>query len=380
MMRVPFLNVAALSAEVRDESIAALTRVYDSGAYILGEEVAAFEAECTPWFGETFHCVGVSNGTDALVCALLAAGVEPGQRVLTTPLTFFATASAICRVGAIPVFADVDEQSYHMLPCGVPERDIAAIVPVHLFGRMVNIAEWRAAYPDVPIVEDAAQAWGAVLDGNRAGAVGDVGCFSFFPAKPLGACGDAGMVVTRDATLAERCRALLAHGRTRDGEFSMLGGNYRLDALQAALLRVRLRQVTSWLARRQRNAERYLEALKGIPGLMLPLADSEHDRSAWSVFSVRVTEGREALREFLAERGVETAVYYPKPVHLQPALSGLVQPGALPRVERLCRELLALPVGPELHVEQLEYVCSCIHEFFGRRLASSDVAPMRIPH
>lgn len=364
-MRVPFLNVAALSAEVREESVEALTRVYDSGAYILGPEVAAFERECAPWFGETFCCVGVSNGTDALVCALLAAGVKPGQRVLTTPLTFFATASAICRVGATPVFADVDDRSYLMAPGGMPEQNIAAIVPVHLFGRMVNIAEWRAAYPEVPIVEDAAQAWGASRDDNWVGTVGDAACFSFFPAKPLGACGDAGLVVTRDAALAERCRAFLAHGRTRDGEFSLLGGNYRLDALQAALLRVRLRQVTSWLTRRKRNADRYLEALGGVRGLTLPLADTERDRSAWSVFSVRVADGRDALRDFLAKRGVETAVYYPKPVHLQPALRGLAEPGAFPRAERLCRELLALPVGPELHIEQLEYVCQCIEEFFG---------------
>lgn len=364
-MRVPLLNVAALSAEVREESIAALTRVYDSGAYIQGPEVAAFERECAPWFGETSHCIGVSNGTDALVCALLAAGVKPGHRVLTTSLTFFATASAICRVGAIPVFTDVDERSGLMVPGDAPERDIAAIVLVHLFGRLVNTAEWSAAYPDVPIVEDAAQAWGASRDGRRVGTSGDAACFSFFPAKPLGACGDAGLVVTGDAELAERCRSLLAHGRTRDGEFSLLGGNYRLDALQAALLRVRLRRVTSWLTRRKRNADRYLEALSGVRGLTLPLADTEHDRSAWSVFSLRVADGREALREFLAERGVETAVYYPKPVHLQPALSGLIEPGAFPRSERLCRELLALPVGPELRAEQLQYVCQCIKEFFG---------------
>jgi dTDP-4-amino-4,6-dideoxygalactose transaminase len=364
-MRVPFLDVAALSAEVREESLQALTRVYDRGHYILGPEVEAFEQECGAWFGDKARCVGVSNGTDALVCALTACGIGRGHRVLTTPLTFFATASAICRVGATPVFADVEEETFLMSAAAVDDvGPVDAVVPVHLFGRMVDIGELRVRLSGVPIVEDAAQAWGATHQGEKVGTRGDAACFSFFPAKPLGACGDAGLVVTGRADVEGRCRGLRAHGREREGEFQRIGGNYRLDEMQAALLRVRLRRAEGWIERRRHHASIYIRELSSVEGLTLPRADTLTEQSAWSVFSLRIQEGREELKQFLSQRGIGTAVYYSTPVHLQPALSELIEPGQLPIAERLSRELLALPVGPELTTSQLEYVCESVRAFF----------------
>lgn len=364
-MNVPFMNIAALSAEVRAESLEALTRVYDSGNYIQGSEVAAFERACGPWFDAASRCIGVSNGTDALVCALLGAGVGPGQRVLTTPLTFFATVSAICRVGALPVFADVDSESYLMSPDAAARmKGVDAIIAVHLFGRMQDVPRLRAQHPSAVIIEDAAQAWGAAHAAGKVGTVGDAACFSFFPAKPLGACGDAGLVVTSRPALEESCRQLRVHGKVREGEFDALGGNYRLDELQAALLSVRLRRTGEWLERRRRNVHVYFAELGAIAGLLLPTSDTATDRSAWSVFSVRVPDRRDALRRFLTERGIGSAVYYPRPVHLQKALRGVVDAGSFPVAERLCGELLALPVGPELTRDAVLHVCRTVREFF----------------
>lgn len=360
------MDVGALSAEVRGDSLTAMARVYDSGNYIAGAEVLAFERECEPWFDTTSRCVGVSNGTDALVCALGALGIGPGQRVLTTPLTFFATVSAICRVGATPVFADVDPGSWLVDPAAVAAvRAVDAVIAVHLFGRVADVPALERASGAV-VVEDAAQAWGATRQGRPVGSLGRVGCFSFFPAKPLGACGDAGLVVTADAAIESRCRALRVHGRETEGIFASIGGNYRLDELQAALLRVRLTRVRDWLERRRRNAEFYLRELACVPELTLPPADDAESRSAWAVFSVRVDGGRDALRQYLTARGVGTAVYYPVPVHLQPALDGAWRAGQFPVAERLSRELLALPVGPELDERALGYVCENVRRFFGK--------------
>lgn len=361
------MDVGALSAEVRAESLAAMTRVYDSGSYIAGAEVLAFERECAPWFDGASRCIGVSNGTDALVCALGALGIGPGARVLTTPLTFFATASAIGRVGATPVFADVEPDSWLLDPAAVSEvRSVDAVLAVHLFGRVADVPALESAAPGAVVIEDAAQAWGARFDGKPVGSLGALGCFSFFPAKPLGACGDAGLVVTADAALEARCRALRVHGRETEGIFTSIGGNYRLDELQAALLRVRLERVRQWLTQRRRNAEFYLRELADISELTLPLADDARSQSAWAVFSVRVNGGRDALRQYLTERGIGTAVYYPVPVHLQPAMGGVWRPGQFPVAERLSRELLALPVGPELDERALGYVCENVRRFFGK--------------
>lgn len=367
-MKVPLFAVEKLAQEVRTASLDACARVFDGGRYILGPEVAAFEGEVAARFGDC-HAIGVSNGTDALVCALTSVGVGRGDRVLTTPLTFFGTISAILRLGAVPVFCDVDERSMNL---DVEARDtpgaLAAVVPVHLFGRPVEIATLRRALPEVPVIEDAAQAWGANVAGTPVGVMGDLAAFSFFPTKPLGGCGDGGLVVTRDAALAARCRAVRSHGRTgEDGSFEYVGGNYRLDALQAALLRVRLARVDAWHERRKDNADHYLHALEDIDGLVLPMADTTTSISAWSVFSLRVPERRDALREHLSSCGVGTAVYYPRAAHLQQALGPHAgNPGQFPVAERLTRELLALPVGPELSSEDRDYVVTSVRSFFAQ--------------
>lgn len=363
-MKVPFSNLQAVSAELRQESLAALTRVYDSGSYIQGAEVTAFERACEAWFVAGTRCIGVSNGTDALVCALLALGIGKGHRVLTTPLTFFATVSAICRVGATPVFSDVDETSCLLEVSGFDGPHPDAVVAVHLFGRLVDVGAWRSRLPGVPVIEDAAQAWGARRAEGVVGCLGHVGCFSFFPAKPLGACGDAGLIVTGDEVIEAKCRSLRVHGRIEEGVFGAIGGNYRLDELQAALLSVRLERVRHWTAARRDNAAVYARELGELPGLILPLPDTDRSSSAWSVFSVRVPGRRDALRRHLAERGVGTAVYYPTPVHLQPALNGAWRRGQFPVAERLSSELLALPIGPELTERELGYVCDSVRSFF----------------
>lgn len=363
-MRVPFANIEATAAEVREESLAALARVYDRGSYILGPEVSAFEGECEAWFSPGAKCVGVSNGTDALVCALGALGIGRGHKVLTTPLTFFATVSAICRVGAEPIFVDVAEESYLIEPAPPTGPIPDAVVTVHLFGRAASVSGWGAVLPGVPVIEDAAQAWGALGAEGRVGALGAAGCFSFFPAKPLGACGDAGLIVTRDEAIDARCRSLRVHGRAEDGVFDAIGGNYRLDEMQAALLRVRLRKIEEWLSRRRNNARIYQSELEDLSGMVLPLPDTNSLTSAWSVFSIRVPERRDELKRYLASKGIGTAVYYPIPVHLQPALRGAWRSGQFPVAERLARELLALPIGPELDEAELGYVCDAVRAFF----------------
>jgi dTDP-4-amino-4,6-dideoxygalactose transaminase len=251
-----------------------------------------------------------------------------------------------------------------MDPKQLTDKNLDAAIVVHLFGRVVDVESWRSTLPDVPVVEDAAQAWGGVERGGAVGTLGDVACFSFFPAKPLGACGDAGLIVTEDSELAARCRSLRVHGRSGDGVFETIGGNHRLDELQAALLRVRLPLVRQWELRRRNNALVYSRTLGQLPGVILPAADTETSHSAWSVYSLRVPGQRDQLRRYLAERGIGTAVYYPTPVHLQPALRGAWRKGQFPVAERLADELLALPIGPELTERDLSYVCETIRSFF----------------
>ena len=323
------MDVEAQNLALREASLAAFARVYDSGQYILGSEVEVFEQEVGALLGDV-PCVGVSNGTDALVCALLALGIGPGHTVLTTPLTFFATASAILRTGARPVFCDVDERTYNISVASLSQlADVPdAIIAVHLFGRPAPVSALSEQLNGVPIIEDAAQAFGAATADGPVGTLGRLGCFSFFPAKPLGACGDAGMVVTNDAELEQRCRSLRVHGRGSSGLFESLGGNYRLDAVQAALLRVKLAHVPQWQARRRANARFYCEALTDIDDVITPTIEQDGQQFAWSVYSVRVPKHRNALRQYLLERGIETAVYYPRAVHLQPALAAFAGRGA----------------------------------------------------
>ncbi len=355
-MRVPLLDLSRQHAPLRAELDLALARVIDSGRFILGAEVEAFEAECAHLCNAA-HCVAVSSGTDALLAAVMALGIGPGDEVITTAFSFFATASCVARVGARPVFADVgpDFNLDAEDALGRVTPRTRAFLPVALFGRRGDVA--RLAASGLPVIEDGAQAIGAADLGRGAA----MATLSFFPSKNLGALGDGGAVLTDDAALADRLRLLRAHGSRPKYTHHVVGGNFRLDALQAAVLRVKLPHLPSWNARRRANAALYREALAGVGDLALPADVSGH---AWHQFVLR-TGRRDALRAHLRERGVESEVYYPSPLHLQPCFASLGSvAGDLPRAEAACREALAIPVHPDLDDAQKEHVIASVRSFF----------------
>ncbi|HMF44657.1 MAG TPA: DegT/DnrJ/EryC1/StrS family aminotransferase [Polyangia bacterium] len=365
--RISLANLRAQQAPLQAELEAAALRVLRSGRYILGEEVAALERELAA-FARVAHAVGVSSGSDALVAILAACGIGKGDEVITTPLSFFATAEAIVRVGATPIFADVDAATLNLDPAAAQARigsRTKAILVVHLFGRMVDGAPLAGAIAGagLRVIEDAAQAIGASLpDGRGPGSLGTAAALSFFPAKNLGAMGDAGMVLTDDEDLAARVRAIRVHGARAAHTHETIGGNYRLDELQAALLRVKLPSLPAWTARRREIADLYRRAWAETP-LGLPPPDPG---CVWSQFVLRVPGGRrDALAARLASRGIDTAIYYPTPLHLQPALASLGgRPGQLPRAEAACGEVLAVPASAELTADEVARVCDEVRSFF----------------
>ena len=360
-------DLAAEHAPLAAALEAAAARVLRSGRFILGDEVAAFEREVAATVGVP-HAVGVSSGTDALLALLMAAGVGAGDEVVTTPYSFFATAEAIVRVGARPVFADVEAESWNLDPAAAVARlgpRTRAVVVVHLFGRLARTRPLEAACAaaGVPIFEDAAQAIGATDDqGRGAGAVGAGAALSFFPSKNLGGFGDGGMVLSRDPATAARIRRLRAHGADGKNHHVAIGGNFRLDELQAALLRVKLPHVGRWTAARRRVAAAYRAALADTP-LALPPEDAG---AVWNQLVVGVPDGRrDALGAYLASAGIATAVYYPEPLHLQPALRALGhRQGEFPVAERACRETLALPMHAGLAPAQVARVAEAVRRFF----------------
>lgn len=362
-MSVPFFDRTRADAAQEAELTAVFQRLLRSGQYILGRELVAFEEAAAAYLGVP-HALGVSCGTDALVIALSALDLRPGDEVLCPAYTFFATAGAILRAGGRPALCDVDPVTYLLDPQAVAARRgprTRAIVPVHLFGAPLDPAALDAREP---VVEDAAQAFGAQLGDRRAGALGAFGCFSFFPTKNLGGFGDGGLVVTSDPALAARARALRVHGTVAKHEHHAVGGNYRLDALQAALLAVKLRDVDRALAARRAHAARYAERLAAAP-LALP---AEIPGATFNQYVVRVPgEGtRDRLRAHLTARGVGTEIYYPRPLHLQPALAFLGHgPGDFPHAEAASRETLALPIFPELREDEVDRVAEEIRGFFG---------------
>jgi dTDP-4-amino-4,6-dideoxygalactose transaminase len=362
---VPLCDLAADHAPLGDALAAAAARVLRSGRYILGPEVAAFERELAAAAGVS-HAVGVSSGTDALMAMLMAAGIGPGDEVITSPFSFFATAEAIARVGARPVFADIEADSLNLDPA----HAIAAFGPrtravlvVHIFGRCARTAPLEAACAarGIPLFEDAAQAIGAVAgDGRRVGARTAGAALSFFPTKNLGGFGDGGAVLTDDAAFAARLRQLRVHGADRKNHHVALGGNFRLDELQAALLRVKLPRLTDWTAARRRIAARYREALQALPIETPP----DDPGSAWNQFVVRLpADDRPALIAALAQAGIATEIYYPEPLHQQPALGALAT-GVFPIAERACREALALPLYPSLSDTSIARVTNAIRSFY----------------
>jgi dTDP-4-amino-4,6-dideoxygalactose transaminase len=361
------LDLRAQHAEIGAEVEAAVLEVVRSGTYVLGPAVGALESEVARYVGAR-HAVGVSSGTDALLVALMALGIGPGDHVITSAYSFFATAGAIARVGATPVFVDIERDTYNLDPRALgawleANRDVRvrAIVVVHLFGQCADLGAILelARARDLAVVEDAAQALGASSPGVRmAGTVGAVGCFSFFPSKNLGGIGDGGMVVTDDDALAERIRKLRVHGAQPKYHHAMIGGNFRLDTIQAAALRVKLPHLARWNARRRAIAARYDERLEGVVGT--PRAAWGRAHHVYHQYVVR-TERRDEVRRQLAARGIETAVFYPVPLHLQECFAGLgYRAGSLPESERAAGETLALPIFPEMTAEQQERVVEAI--------------------
>jgi dTDP-4-amino-4,6-dideoxygalactose transaminase len=367
-VEVPLLDLKAQYASIRDDVDAAVARVMESQYFILGPEVSALEEEVAA-YSDAAHGIGMSSGTDALLAALMALEIGAGDEVIVPTYTFFATAGVVARLGATPVFVDIDPVTYNITPDAVAAAvtpRTRAVIPVHLYGRMVemdgimNIAQRHG----IAVIEDAAQAIGAFdASRRRAGSIGDMGCFSFFPSKNLGGVGDGGMTVTQDPALAGRLKMLRMHGMEPKYHHAVVGGNFRLDALQAAVLRVKLRHLDGWSAARRHNADRYRELFQqaGLTGtVILPTDEPGH---IYNQFIIRAPR-RDELQAHLRSRGIGTEIYYPVPLHLQRCFDGLGQrSGSMPHAEAAARETLALPVYPELTEQQLDHVVGSIAGF-----------------
>lgn len=365
----PFLDLKAQFATIREEVMTAVTRVMDSQVFIMGPEVSALEEEIKPQTG-CKHVFGCASGSDALLLALMALGVGPGDEVITVPFTFVATAGAIARLHAKPVFIDIDPVTYNMDPSKIEAAITArtkAIIPVHLFGLSADMDAIMAVANrhGIPVIEDAAQAIGAKYKGKPVGSIGAFGCYSFFPSKNLGGAGDGGLITTSDAALAEKLKVLRVHGSKSKYEYQIIGVNSRLDSLQAAILRVKLRHLDKWAAGRQHNADRYraLFAEQQINKKVEPPACPAGYVHVYNQFTVRVPQ-RDALKAHLASKGIPTEIYYPHPLHLQPAFSYLgYQAGSTPHAEAASAQVLSVPIYPELKESQLKSVVDAIAEF-----------------
>jgi len=372
-MKVPLLDLKAQYASLRDEIVPAVEAVLESQTFINGSQVGQLEEEVAR-YSACAAAVGVSSGTDALLCSLMALEIGPGDEVITTPYTFFATAGSITRVGARPVFVDIDPVTFNLDVSRVDDAvsdQTRAILPVHLFGQtaemdpLLEIAEER----ELVVIEDAAQAIGATYRQRKAGSMGIVGCLSFFPSKNLGGAGDGGMIVTRDTALAERLACLREHGAQPKYFHDRIGGNFRLDTIQAAYLLVKLRHLEEWSARRRANAALYDELLAPIEQVTTPRV-LPHNRSIYNQYVVRVPD-RDGLRAHLLEHGVGVAIYYPMGLHQQRCFAELgYRKGDFPEAEQAAAESLALPVYAELAEEQIRYVAGTIQDYFQRGVTS----------
>lgn len=368
-MKVPLLDLVAQHQTIRDEVMAAVTRVFDSQQFVMGAEVAEFEREVGAYC-KAKHAIGCASGSDALLLALMALGVGEGDEVITTSFTFFATASAVTRLGARPVFVDIAYDDFN-LNVELIERAITprtkAIMPVHLFGqcaRMDAIADIAAKH-NLPIVEDAAQAIGSDFQTRRAGTIGAIGCFSFFPSKNLGGAGDGGLMTTEDDDLAAKLRILRVHGMEPKYYHQVVGINSRLDALQAAVLRVKLRHLDNWTEARRANAARYEQLFQaaGVEESVLPKAHAD-SRHIYNQYTIRC-QRRDELKAHLQSAGVGSEVYYPVPLHLQECFAFLGgKLGDLPVTEQAMQECLSLPIYAELAADQQQYVVEKIAGFY----------------
>jgi dTDP-4-amino-4,6-dideoxygalactose transaminase len=385
-MKVALLDLKAQYREIRADVERVIAEVCESQNFVMGPQVTELEAKVAAYSQARFG-IGVSSGTDALLVALMALDIKAGDEVVTSPFTFFATGGVVARVGARPVYCDIDPVSYNLSPAAVRQflsqqcerRDgvvknkrtggtVRAIIPVHLFGQTADMDALMAIAKEygLAVVEDAAQAIGAeVPGGRRAGSIGDIGCFSFFPSKNLGAFGDGGMCVANDAKLAESLQVLRVHGGKPKYYHAVIGGNFRLDALQAAVLIVKLAKLDSWTAARQTNAQLYdrLFASAGIRQVQTPVV-TKGVRHIFNQYVLRV-ERRDALRAFLTDKGIGTEIYYPVPLHMQKCFAYLgMRPEDCPESARAAAEVLAVPIYPELTAPQQEYVVQSIAEFY----------------
>jgi dTDP-4-amino-4,6-dideoxygalactose transaminase len=374
-MAVPLLDLNAQNLALEGELKAAFERVLRSGHFILGPEAVAFEKEIAQFIGVK-HALGVSSGTDAILLALMALDIKAGDEVICPTYTFFATAGCVARAGATPVFVDSLVDSFNIDPADV-ERKITpktkAIVPVHLFGQVAEMDAilTLAKEKGIRVIEDGAQALGATYKGRQAGTMGDFGTFSFFPSKNLGGFGDSGLLVTNDEALAERATLLRTHGSKPKYYHKFVGGNFRMDPLQCALLKVKLPHYNEYTRKRQANAAYYTEKLQALPGvgskLILPKAGADRGH-IWNQYTLRVVgEGRrDALKNFLGERKIGTEIYYPVPMHQQECFAYVgTKREALPVANQLAQEALSIPIFPELKREQLDEVIAAIREWLG---------------
>ncbi len=367
-MRIPLYDLEAQNGSLKAQMLAAVERVMNHQRFVMGEEIGLFESEMAAWCGAE-HAIAVSSGTDALLLALMANDVRPGDEVITSAFTFFATAGVIHRLGAKPVFVDIEPDTFNLDPGRVEEAvtpNTRGIIPVHMYGRcapmaeILEIVERRGLF----LVEDAAQAVGARTSLGAAGALGDAGCLSFYPTKNLSALGDAGMVLAKDDALAERMRRLRIHGSPDNSEYLEVGGNFRMDTMQAAFLSVKLKRLDEWNAKRRQNALKYGARFKAggivgerfIPPLIPAVGHVFHQ------YAVRTPE-RDKLQEYLSRNGVGCGVYYPSPLHLHPCFAGY-QRGDFPESEAAAAQVLSLPVYPELTDDDLDFVAETVIRFF----------------
>jgi len=367
-MAIPLVDLKAQYHTIKPEIDAAVSRVLENASFILGSEVESFEQAFAAYCGAR-HAVGVDSGTAALHLALLAYDIGPGDEVITTPMTFIATAAAVSHVGATPVFVDIDPRTYNIDPARIEAAVTSrtkAILPVHLYGQpceMDGILQVAKRH-GLRVIEDACQAVGARYGDSRAGSLGDAVCFSFYPAKNLGAAGDGGMLITNDDALADRVRKLRDHGRISKYSHGMIGYTYRLDGLQAAILNVKLPHVDAWNEARRQHAARYSALLRDIPGLTVP-HEAQGCRSIYHVYALRAPQ-RDALLDHLRAKGVGASIHYPLPVHQQPAYAFMNLPaGSYPVSESFAQEELSLPIYPEMTTGQIEEVVAAIRSFVG---------------
>lgn len=368
-MNIPFLDLKAQYKQIELEVVPAVTEAMQNGAFIGGPQVTGFEEEFAA-FCDSGYCIGVGSGTDALRFALMSAGIAPGDEVITVPNTFIATTEAISQVGARPVFVDIKEDTCNIDPEKIEAcitTKTRAIIPVHLYGQPADMdaIQQIADKRNLAVIEDACQAHGALFKGKKAGSMGIAGCFSFYPGKNLGAFGEAGAVVTQDEAMAQKIRMIRDHGQEKKYYHLIEGFNGRLDAIQAAVLRIKLKHLQEWTQARQRNARYYNELLSGIPGISIP-TEADFAKSVYHLYVIH-TDKRDALQQHLNQNGIATGLHYPLPLHLQAAYKHLgYSQGDFPVTENSAARLLSLPMFPELTQDQINYIAASIKTFMNQ--------------